>query len=167
MSVLDPIRDLYGYNRWANERVLEATAALDAERFTRDMGSSFPSVRDTLIHVLSSDWVWLERWHGRSPAARPAEWVLETHAQVAERWRAIQDEREAFIETLSPASLETIIDYRTTRGEPYRGPLEQLLRHVVNHSTYHRGQITTMLRQLGATPASTDLVAYHRTLAAR
>ena len=68
---LEYIRTLYRYNDWANAHMLEAASQLDQEQFGRDMGSSFASVRDTLLHMLYAEWIWLERWHGRSPEGAP------------------------------------------------------------------------------------------------
>ena len=62
---LTRIRELNDYSRWANRRTLAATAQLDSDKFTRSMGNSFSSVRDTLAHILGAEWIWLERWQGR------------------------------------------------------------------------------------------------------
>ena len=67
----EDIRNLFEYNAWANHRSLEAAAALTPEQFTRDLGSSFKSVRDTLAHIAAAEWIWLERFHGRSPSGFP------------------------------------------------------------------------------------------------
>lgn len=160
------IRDLFAYDRWANRRILDAALALPPEDFDRDLGSSFPSVRATLAHLLASDWIWLERWLGRSPTGVPEDWDLATGAAIGSRWREVEAAVKGFVEALTEADLERVVDYRNTAGTPYSAPLGHLLRHVVNHSTYHRGQVVTMLRQLGATPPSTDLVAFYRERAA-
>lgn len=164
MTRIEELRDLYAYNRWANDRLLDATARLSAEDLARPIVSSFPSVLGTLVHVAESDWVWLRRWQGESPTGPPA-WDRATHGAVRTAWEAVQDERDAYLAGLDDAALLRTVDYRRIDGEPNRNPLWQLLRHVVNHSTYHRGQLTMMLRQLGAATVSTDLTAYYRTLA--
>lgn len=158
----DIIRDLYDYTRWANARVLDAASALPQQDFTRDLGSSFPSIRDTLVHMLGAEWIWLTRWKGASPPGLPEDWALETVTDVRARWAAVEAERDAFLGTLDDAGLARIIDYRTLRGDALSGPLQELLLHAVNHSTYHRGQVVTLLRQVGAPGVSTDLVLYHR-----
>ena len=164
MIRIEELRDLYAYNRWANDRILDATARLSAEDLARPIVSSFPSVLGTLVHVAESDWVWLRRWQGESPTAPPA-WDTATHGAVRTAWEAVQDERDAYLAGLDDAALLRTVVYRRIDGEANRNPLWQLLRHVVNHSTYHRGQLTTMLRQLGAATVSTDLTAYYRMLA--
>jgi len=159
--MISEIVELYEFNRWANQRILDAVTALSSEQFARDLKSSFPSVRDTLVHVLGADWIWLSRWQGVSPTQTP-DWGLTTLASIRSRWEQIENERTAFLERLTPDALHGVLEYRTLKGDPFSNPLWQLLRHVVNHSTYHRGQITTMLRQLGAPTVSTDLVQFYR-----
>lgn len=162
ISAVNETRDLYAYNRWANLRMLEAVDPLDEAELIRDLGSSFSSIRDTLVHMVSADWVWLCRWKGNSPTGVPGSWNLSSLAAVRHRWEVIEDDRSTFLTLLTEQTLSGEIVYRTLSGQQYRAPLWQLMRHVVNHATYHRGQITTMLRQLGWEPASTDLVLFHR-----
>lgn len=162
MSGADEIRDLFAYNAWANQRLLEAAAGLDDEALTRDLGSSFPSVLATLAHIAASDWVWLRRWHGESPSGAPAEWDTASLDGVRGAWAGVEAERSAFLASLDDAALDRALDYRNTAGRAYRSRMGEMLRHVVNHATYHRGQVVTMLRQLGAAPPATDLIAYYR-----
>lgn len=162
MQRSDEIRGLYSFNRWANARMRGAAAALNEDDFTRDLKSSFPSVRDTLLHIMSSEWVWLSRWLGTSPTSMPPEWNDYTRAQIEAEWVALEAAHAAFVGNLSDPDLDRTIHYLNFRGEAYAQPLWQLLRHMVNHSTYHRGQVTTMLRQLGHDAAATDLVAFYR-----
>jgi len=158
---VEEIRELYAYNRWANARILGAAAALDPAAFARDMGSSFPSVRDTLVHILAAEWVWLSRWQGTSPIGLPT-WDLSTCDEVRERWAEVEREQQAFIARLTDADIRRSMAYRDTRGRAWENELGQMLRHVVNHSSYHRGQVITMLRQLGAETVATDLIRYYR-----
>ena len=162
MNRITEIRELYAFNRWANQRMLDALAALSAEEFSRDLKSSHPSVRDTVLHVMASEWVWLSRWLGTSPGGMPPEWSSFTLPQIAAAWEDLYRAQQSFLEKLSDADLDRVVDYRNLKGEAYSNVLWQLLRHMVNHSSYHRGQVTTMLRQLGHTPVATDLVLYYR-----
>ena len=155
------IRELYVYNHWANQRVLASVTPLSAEQFTRGMGNSFGSVRDTVAHILGAEWIWLERWLGRSPRALLPAADFPTVASIRERWATVEQDRNRFIQTLTPAKLQKTVAYINTRGEPFSYLLWQQMAHVVNHSTYHRGQITTLLRQLGAEPQNTDFLSYY------
>lgn len=163
MSRIGEIQELYEYNRWANGRVLDAVAALSEEQFTKNLGSSFPSVRDTLVHVLASEWVWLSRWEGVSPRGMPDGWASSQYDELRSRWREVEERQRQFVSGVTEAELDEAISYQTTTGEGFRTVLWQMLRHVANHSTYHRGQVITMLRQLGSEAVSTDLIHFYRT----
>jgi uncharacterized damage-inducible protein DinB len=160
--MIDELRELFAYNRWANHRILDAAAKLSAEALDRDLGSSFPSVRATLAHILGTEWVWLRRWKGTSPTGVPDTWDLSTLDGIRARWAEVEREQREFIDSLGEEDLRRAVSYRNIKGEPFTNTMAQMLRHVVNHSTYHRGQVITMLRQLGAETVSTDLIAYYR-----
>lgn len=162
MTRADEARDLYAYNTWANRRILDAAATLDADALARDLRSSFPSVLATLAHIVAAEWIWLRRWSGESPGGVPADWELTSLEAIRRRWDAVEAERMALLEALDDAALARDVDYRNTAGVAYTSRMDEMLRHVVNHSTYHRGQVVTMLRQLGATPPATDLIAFYR-----
>ncbi len=155
------ILTLFEYNAWANARVLGAAEALPPEQFLRDLGNSFRSVRDTLAHILGAEWVWLRRWRGESPPSLPAAADYPSVAALRDRFAPIERDRRAFLEGPDEERLGQPLDYRDLAGKPRRLALVHSLQHVVNHGTYHRGQITTLLRQLGATPVSTDLSRFH------
>jgi uncharacterized damage-inducible protein DinB len=155
-------RLLVDYDAWANHRLLDACAALNEEQFTRDLGSSFRSVRDTLAHTLGGQWLWLERWHGRSPTGLPASSEFPTVDGLRSRWAEIERDLAGFAAGLTAESLAKPVAYRTTDGKSYTQPLWQQLQHLMNHGTYHRGQVTTLLRQLGARPVATDLIVFYR-----
>lgn len=152
---------LYDYNAWANARTLGAAEPLSSEAFLRDLKNSFPSVRDTLAHILGAEWIWLRRWHGESPSQILPVTEVSTLASLKGRFAAIEKERRAFLEGVSDEGLAQPFSYRDMAGNSHTLLLVQSLQHVVNHGTYHRGQITTMLRQLGAKPVGTDLSRYY------
>ena len=158
---LETIRELYDYNHWANQRVLSALNPLTDEMFTRNMGNSFVSLRDTLAHILGGEWIWLERWLGRSPKALLSASDFPTVQALQRRWAAVRLDQNQYIQTLVPDHLKDDVSYTNTRGERYSYALWRQMLHVLNHSSYHRGQVTTLLRQMGAEPASTDLLVYY------
>jgi uncharacterized damage-inducible protein DinB len=163
---LEGIRLLYDYNAWANNRTLESCATLSDEEFSRDLSSSFRSVRDTLVHIFWGEWLWLERWHGRSPTAMPAAADFPNLAAVRTRMEGIDRELIDFVSGLEADGLARIVEHKTTAGVPQAQPLWHMLQHLANHGTYHRGQVATMLRQLGAKPQATDLILFYRQRAA-
>jgi uncharacterized damage-inducible protein DinB len=157
----EDILTLYDYNAWANARTLGAAEPLTSEAFLRDLGNSFPSVRDTLAHILGAEWIWLRRWHGESPSHGLPATEFPTPASLQGRFAAIERERHAFLEGVPDDRLAQPFSYRDMAGNGHTLLLVHSLQHVVNHGTYHRGQITTMLRQLGAKPVSTDMSRFY------
>ncbi|HEY8183574.1 MAG TPA: DinB family protein [Thermoanaerobaculia bacterium] len=156
----DDIRTLYKYNRWANHRITAACRPLDADAFTRNLGNSFGSIRDTLVHTLWAEWIWLERWQGQSPK-QPA--VFNDYpdlAAIEKRWSEVENGQESVIAGITDASLTRRIGYENLSNQRWEYSLGHMMQHVANHSTYHRGQVVTMLRQLGAKAVSTDLLLY-------
>ncbi len=158
----EEIRILYDYNAWANHRSLDAAAELSAEQFVKPLGSSFSSVRDTLAHVWGSEWLWLERFQGRSPASLPDVTQFHDIAALKSRWQEDEVRLLKFVAGLSEEALHKVHEYRTLSFGQYKNPLWQSMQHMVNHGTYHRGQIATMLRQLNAKPLSSDLIHFYR-----
>jgi len=157
------LQDLVEYNYWARDRVLSAVTLLPSDQFTRDLGSSFTSVRDTLVHIYSAEWVWYSRWTGVSPAEPIRADRFPDLASVRKAWVELEGQIRAFVERLADDQAKRAIDYRLMNGNPGRSTFQQMVQHVVNHGAYHRGQVTTMLRQLGAAPPqSTDLITFFR-----
>jgi uncharacterized damage-inducible protein DinB len=158
----EEIRQLYDYNAWANRRSLAAAAALTNEQFTKPLGNSFPSVRDTLAHIFAAEWIWLERFHGRSPSSLPEAVQYPDAATLGQRWGEFEPRLLDFARNVTQTDLDGVFEYNTLKFGMYSNPLWQSMQHVVNHGSYHRGQVTTLLRQLGATPILTDLMHYYR-----
>jgi len=161
----EEMRTLYDYNAWANHRQLESASQLTTEQFTRPLGSSFGSVRDTLAHIYGAEWIWLERFQGRSPSSLPEAAQFQDLAGLRGRWTELEGRLLGFVHGLTRADLERQLEYKTLKFGVYKNPLWQSMQHLVNHGTYHRGQVTTLLRQLGAEPISTDLMHFYRELA--
>ncbi len=164
---VDDIRLLYDFNAWANHRTIEACSALAPGQFTRDLASSFRSVRDTLAHIYGTQWIWLERWHSRTPAALPSAADFPDLDTVRRRFIEIDRNLVDFAASLNADDLHRVVHFKTVAGTPQAEPLWQTLQHLANHSTYHRGQVTTLLRQLGAKATGTDLIAFYRERAAQ
>jgi uncharacterized damage-inducible protein DinB len=159
----DDLRVLLDYHYWARDRVLDAADALTGEQLTRDLGNSFPSVRDTLAHLHGSEWIWLSRWQGHSPTAGLPLDRFHDVAAVRAGWLDLEGQLRAFAASLTDETVQQSMDYRLLNGTPGRSKLWHMVQHMVNHATYHRGQVTTMLRQLGAAPPkSMDLITFYR-----
>ena len=158
---------LFEYDRWATNRLLETVATLPEDQYMKDLGSSFGGVRGTLVHIYGADWVWLQRWRGNSPSALIKEEEIPTLQMLKQRWEDLRTELDGFLGSVTEEKLQASLGYRDTKGVPYSLPLYQQLQHRINHSTYHRGQIVTFLRQLGAKPQGTDLILFYRETAAQ
>ena len=180
MNVAD-IQTLYAYNRWANERLFSALEKLNERQFTAAVQSSFPSIRETVFHILFAEWLWLKRWQGTSPRstladpdASPATWStltpggtptmkeLETLPALKSFAESIELGRQEFLRELNEDTLQARLQFSDMAGTPYSEPLVQLMQHLVNHGSYHRGQVTTLLRQTGGEAASLDMLYFFR-----
>jgi len=158
----EEMRLLYDYNAWANRRSLSAAAALAPEQFTKPMGSSFSSIRDTLAHIFGAEWIWLERFQGRSPSSLPDTTQYPDVVTLGERWGEFEPRLLNFVRALTQSNLDRVMEYKTLKFGVYSNPLWQSMQHLVNHGSYHRGQVTTLLRQLGAPAILTDLMHCYR-----
>ncbi len=158
----EEMRSLFDYNAWANHRSLEAAAALPTEQFTKTLGSSFSSVHDTLAHICGAELVWYERFRGNSPSTLPDLSSLSTVEELRTLWTEQEAKLLRFVAGLTQADLDRVMEYKTLKFGVYSNPLWQSMQHLVNHGTYHRGQVTTLLRQLGAKAIATDLMHFYR-----
>jgi len=158
----EDVRLLFEYNQWANRRSLTAAAALTPEQFTKALGSSFASVRDTLAHIYGAEWIWLERFQGRSPASLPDTTQYADIQSLRASWGEFEPRLMSFVRGVTQQDLDRTLEYKTLKFGVYRNPLWQSMQHLVNHGTYHRGQLTTLLRQLGAQAVLTDLIHFYR-----
>ena len=159
---LTEIQRLYDYNSWANERVLESLRSIGQEVFTCNKQASHGSIRGIIAHIAAAEWIWLERWKGSSPVGLLPESEFETLEIATQRLCKIDHDLRQFTSRLTQADLDGRREYKTTEGKPYSNVLSDMLLHLANHSSYHRGQITTLLRQSGAVPQSTDFILFIR-----
>ena len=151
----DDIQLLFEYDRWANKSVLQAASTLSGEQFTSDLGGGFKSVRDTLVHIVSGEWGWLtilkepaltsafvtDLWDRIELTFDPK--AYRDIAAVRGKWSEVEREQIDFVSGVTDESLMRMLPIRTTHLS-----LAHLMQHMANHSTYHRGQVSTMMRQL-------------------
>ena len=154
------ILDLYRYDDWANERIAAAIVTLSPEVWGRAWGGSHPSIREAFSHIVATEWIWLERWCGPSPKA-PPEWMEDSAVEaVVREMRDVRARRSRFLEALVDSDLDRVVSFTFLSGRDGEQRLGDLLVHVANHSTYHRGQVASMLRQAGSVPPATDFIVY-------
>ena len=166
MNLAD-IKNLFDYTEWANDLAMNAANSLPDEGLRRDVGISHLSIFGTLVHMAGAEWIWLERWHGRSPTKAEAWslWSTESCADLATlkaHWTNLCNKRARFVSELDETRLAADLPFKLLSGDPSSMPLINQMQHVVNHATMHRGQIVGMIRQLGIDPPATDLLFYLR-----
>ena len=157
---LKSILFLYQYNCWANSRILEVASVLTPEQFSEDLGISHRSIQGTLAHILGAEWIWLKRCEGTSPRSLPAVQDFPSVKALTAGRLELEKDYNRYLENLTDRSLDKVIRYTNIKGEEWAYPLGQILQHVWNHSTYHRGQVTSSLRQLGVSAVETDLLVF-------
>jgi uncharacterized damage-inducible protein DinB len=163
LMTYDDLCLLIDYDYWARDCVLEAVATITPEQFIRPMGNSFSSVRDTIGHICAAEHIWITRLKGEHPQGLQKPDRLPDIDSARKEWTKLEGAMREQLARLGPEAVEGTIEYQDLRGNDQSDVLWQILQHVVNHGTYHRGQITTMLRQLDAAPPkSMDLIAFYR-----
>jgi uncharacterized damage-inducible protein DinB len=156
----DELGRLLEYTVWANHRLLRAVALLRTEDFVRDFKVEHQNVRGALAHSLAAEWTWLDRWQGiAEPRVVNAEEFTDV-MKLRDRWSSLEQVRRDWFEAKSEADLARPLRYTLPTGEAYEVPLWKLVQHMTNDSTHARGQITMLLRQLGAKVASLDLLTW-------
>ncbi len=157
----DAIRTHLEYTAWASQRLLDAASALTPEELTRDFQTSDHSVLGTLAHLFASDRVWLWRVQGdpRNTFLEPEDLDL---ARLREAWPAVLRAWREWAAKLTDERALAELSYRDRAGNPYRQPIWQIILHVVNHDTHHRGMVVGFIRSMGHKPPAVDLIQFYR-----
>jgi uncharacterized damage-inducible protein DinB len=154
------LSDLLAYNRWANHQYLDVIARVSDEQFTRTLGGSFGSVRDTLVHLAWAEWLWAKRWQKSSPQVRAIPDQFPTVESIRVYLNDVE-EAQTRVFAHGETDLRTVrIRYTNLKREEWEYTLEQMVYHLTMHSAYHRGQLATLLRQLDVVPPTTDYLVY-------
>jgi uncharacterized damage-inducible protein DinB len=154
---------LIDYHYWARDRMFGALDTLTVNDFTKPLGNSFASIRDTVVHLYLAEWIWMQRWKGVSPTTRPDVHAYADVASLREAWQGLEEEVRGYVGGLEGDRANERVAYRNLAGVAANSSRWTMVQHVVNHASYHRGQVTTMVRQLGReAPASQDLITYYR-----
>ena len=154
---------LYHYDEWATNKLIDAAEKLDSAELQKNLGTSFGSLHGTLVHIYGAQFIWLSRWKGSSPPI-PSVQEIPDLAELKSRWQKLREELSTYLNSTSDEQLQQPLSYQDLKGNPWSEALYQQIQHVLFHSMYHRGQVVTLLRQLGQTPPQTDLIAYYRTV---
>jgi uncharacterized damage-inducible protein DinB len=160
METKEYIKQVYNYCYWANKRYFAVAEDLSDEQFHKMQGHSWGDVHAMLVHMMSSEWVWLQRWHGTPPKSHLNKNDFPTLASVKERWDKVEAEMMAYIESQTEDSLQAAITYSNFSGETFRVPLYQMLMHVANHETHHRGELAAMFALMDVPHPEEEVIQY-------
>lgn len=157
---LTSLKNLVDYHYWANRRMMEVVDTLSPEQFTRNVVGGLSTIQATVAHLIGADEVFLAWFQGQpGPTQKPE--APPNPAAARERWSRVEARFRGFLGELSDGDVLRPITVHLRKAGPVQLPLWQVILQVINHGTHHRGQITTMLRQVGAVPVGTDLILYY------
>lgn len=159
MTVQD-LEALYEYNYWANRKLFGVLSQLTPEEFTKSVAGSYGSVRNTLVHVMSAEWGWLDRCGGHSRGPKLKGDDYPTVDSLVAAWARVEGYVREFLSTMSDADLARDVEYSPDGVARRSMPIGALLQHSVIHGTHHRGQVAMLLRLLGHTPGNFDFIFY-------
>ncbi len=150
------------YNLWANTRLVENIRSVPADTYANLPLAPFGSMHETLRHLVGAETIWLDRVRGTSPAdfmgitdGRSTDELLEMLLAASRSWVEL---------STAPTGLPAEVTYATTKGDPFTQSVADLVLHVVNHSTYHRGQIMSLLRSVyDGRLGGLDMILFART----
>jgi uncharacterized damage-inducible protein DinB len=158
----EALRSHFDYTAWASRRLVSAVSSLPAEELKKDFQTADHSILGTLVHVYAADRLWLGRIQGNLPA-RFIDPEKDMRMDVLQNdWPQLHSQWQGWTAGHDDDSLRQKLSYKDLKGNPYETPLWQIVLHVVNHGTHHRGQVSGFLRALGYTPPPLDLIFYYR-----
>lgn len=157
----EQLRDLLEFVRWADGQIIMASRTVEDEAYFKDQGISLGSIHKLQVHMMAAQWIWLCRWRGEFPTRIENHEDFPSRDSVEQRWPLVHSAIFDFLGLQSPKSLSREIQYRNLKGDIFCIPLGELMMHVIDHSAYHRGQINTMIRKCGGTPAAVSYVNYY------
>jgi uncharacterized damage-inducible protein DinB len=159
MTVKD-LQTLFDYGHWANRKLLDAMSPLTPEQFTQPVSDNHGSIRNTMVHVLSAEWGWLDRCGGPERGAPLKPDDFPTIASLVEAENRVETYARQFLGTLRDEDLARIVEFTLGGSEKHSMPVGELLQHAANHGAHHRGQVSLLLRLLGKNPENFDLLFY-------
>ncbi len=156
-----PLFLLWRYNLWANSQFLIASDSLSPDQFLKDLGDGCGSFRDKLAHIFAADEIWWMRISSVAdfPFTKPDQ--IPSQDDLKQKWNPILQKYSQILEDPSTDYKQMVV-YKNFRGKEFQTSLYEILLHVYNHSTYHRGQAASLFRRLTGKPPVTDLMEYFK-----
>lgn len=152
----------FDYNYWAHKKVLGCVQHLSPEQFIAPIDYSVGSIRNQLVHTMSYEWVYLRRMQGHKFEPMPAYEDFPTSSSVENRWQIVEAAIREYVHHLTVDALKESIAYHSANGDLQHNTREELLNHVLNHSTDHRAQILARLHLMGVPTVAQDFIYYLR-----
>ena len=158
------LRTQFDYGYWANAKLFEVVSNLTTEQFTQSVAGSYGSIRNTLVHMMSAEWGWMERSGGfkRSPKLNASD--FPTFASVRERWKEVETHLRHFLDTLQDEDVGSIVEFAIGEGPKQTLSVGEMMHHAAVHGVHHRGQVALLLRSLGYVPGDFDMYNYYSQL---
>jgi uncharacterized damage-inducible protein DinB len=158
------INSLTEYNYWANELLLSLIEKeITEEMLDHEIISSFPSLRNTIMHIWDAEFIWLKRLNGIVSMSWPGNTFSGNFIQMKKELLLNSQAFRDFVRNMDETTFNSTFTYKNSEGKEFSNPIWQSVHHCMNHSTYHRGQVVTMMRQLGLTKIpATDFIVYCR-----
>jgi uncharacterized damage-inducible protein DinB len=162
---IQEIQKLFAYNSWATNRIFDALAALPEGQYLLDLKASHGGIHGTLTHLVAAEKIWLSRWVGKPESALLSTGEVPSLSVLKAAWEDVAARTARFLSRLDDNRLQQPFEYSSLSSGSQTSTYQQTLLHLVNHSTYHRGQITALMRQVGGQPVKTDLIDFYRLIA--
>lgn len=151
------------YNVWANKKILERLNQLSAEEIHKEIGSSFPSVYKTVLHITNTEYVWWQRLKLTEHIESLMDNYSGSFEELSNKLLQLSRQWEEWVKEVNENNLNHVFSYQNTKKELFKQPVYEMLLHLFNHQSYHRGQLVMMLRQLGADKIPhTDFIVWSR-----
>src|SRR6185436_10124024 len=162
-TMKDLLSQLATYNIWANQKLLETILALPEEKQKQELPSSFKSLYTTVFHMWDAESIWWQRMKLHERIIRPSDNFNSSMKDVANGLLQQNQQWQEWVNTATEPILDHVFQYYNQKKESFKQPIFQMLLHVFNHGSYHRGQLVNMLRQLGIEKIPpTDFIVWSR-----
>jgi uncharacterized damage-inducible protein DinB len=154
---------LASYNIWANNLLFDAIGQLSPDLQNKEVSSSFPSLYKTVLHVWNAESIWWQRLKLQERIISPAENFNGSFNELAHQVISLDKQWYDWINNAQEHMLQHVFLYQNSKREQFKQPVFQMLLHLFNHGTYHRGQLVTMMRELNVTKIpATDFIIWSR-----
>ncbi|MDX1960682.1 MAG: DinB family protein [Leptospiraceae bacterium] len=160
--MFETIQILFNYNVWAQGRILEVLAEVSEEEFLRELPEGAGSIRNKLAHIMAAEDVWLQRIHKKDSPRMIQPPEIDSKEVLISKISQTHSELEKLISSLDETKLQEGYRYKNLKGQEFESKLFEILLHVLNHGTYHRGQVASLIRRIKGKPPVTDMIEFFR-----